>query len=67
MTQFQLVELAAQLGIESEYLDEAVHEAASDLASAINNGGINDQIEFLISRYEGGEKDVEELLQGMAE
>lgn len=34
-------------GVE-DHLDGCVHDAASQLASAANNGGIEDQIDFLI-------------------
>lgn len=34
-------------GIESVMLDEVVHDAASQLASSVNNDGMKSQLEFL--------------------
>lgn len=35
--------------IEAEKLDDIVHDAASQMASNANNGGVSKQIEFLIA------------------
>lgn len=34
----------------SEHLDEAVHAAASEAATGANNGGLEDQVRFLLSQ-----------------
>jgi hypothetical protein len=39
------------LGLEADDLDELVHETVSQQASAINNGGLQAQIEFLVRAY----------------
>lgn len=38
-----------QLGYESAHLDDLVHDVASELASNINNDGMSNQLEFLIT------------------
>lgn len=35
-------------GFESQHLDEAVQDAASERASAVNNGGLYEQVHFLL-------------------
>lgn len=45
-----LIQKAEKLGIDAESLDDAVHDAASQVASAINNGGIEDQIAYLLEQ-----------------
>lgn len=35
--------------VNSEDLDELVHEAAAEAASVANNGGVKDQVQFLKS------------------
>lgn len=37
-------------GLESCHLDDIVHEAASQLGSDANNGGLDGQIEFLTDK-----------------
>ena len=46
----KLVQRAEQLGIQAEDLVELVHDAASIRASAINNGGVDEQIEWLVGQ-----------------
>jgi len=48
MTKNKLKEEFAKEGIESAHLDEITHDAASQLASSANNGGLDDQIDFLL-------------------
>jgi hypothetical protein len=43
-----LIAWAGELGLRPEDLDELVHELVSGQASSINNGGLEDQIEFLV-------------------
>lgn len=48
---------------DAEKLDELVIEAACNTASAVNNGGISSQIEYLL--LDGyNEKDIKEALDG---
>ena len=37
-----------EAGYDESHLDDMVHEAASHLASTVNNGGMLEQIEFLL-------------------
>jgi hypothetical protein len=46
----QLVDLAQSKGLQPTDLDDAVHDNASALASGINNGGLAEQIEFLVDQ-----------------
>lgn len=59
-----LVELAEERKISPEDLDDFVHGAAADLASAVNSGGLDDQIVYLIERdgYERTRKLLESLV-----
>lgn len=43
----ELMQQIEKLGIQPEHLDEAVHDAASDMASNANNGGVREQVMFL--------------------
>ena len=60
----KLIERASQLGIQPEDLDGLVHDTASNPASAINNGGLAAQIEWLVGRL--GPSAVEDHLTAMA-
>ncbi len=51
MTEKQMMQLARGFGLDDGGLDEAVHEAASKVGSAANNGGIKAQVEFLVDQY----------------
>jgi hypothetical protein len=46
-----LVRKAEERKIKPEALDDAVHDAAGRLAAGINNGGLDEQIPFLIERF----------------
>ena len=48
-----------------EDLDEVVHEAASLIASGVNNGGLDEQVDFLIQNMGGEEtaKILEDLVR----
>jgi hypothetical protein len=37
------------LGIETEHLDSLVHDCASEQASEVNNGGVESQVNYLLS------------------
>jgi hypothetical protein len=43
-----VLEYAKSLGLEAEDLDDLVHNEASRQASAVNNSGVEDQVEFLL-------------------
>ena len=60
----QLVEEAQKLGIQPEDLDEAVHDAASQSAAATTNGGIEEQIAFLVEQF--GAEETRRLLKETA-
>ena len=47
----RLVGGAEARGIVAEQLDDAVHDAASALASTINNQGLSAQLAFLIDQW----------------
>lgn len=44
----QLVDKADAAGLEPEDLDEIVHEFAASIAADVNNGGLDDQIRYLV-------------------
>jgi len=46
----QLVDWAKSQGLQPDDLDAAVHDDVSALASGINNGGLAEQIEFLVNQ-----------------
>jgi hypothetical protein len=48
----EFVELAQQLGVEDEQLDELVHDEYSRMASSLNNEGIEAQLTFLAERWD---------------
>ena len=60
----RLIGKAAELGIEPEQLDEAVHEAASAAAASINNAGVDDQIVYLIEHC--GAEETEKILNKLS-
>ena len=58
-----LIARAQRIGVQVTDLDEAVHEAASSLASTVNNCGVPDQIEWLLGqRGLGAMKDLIDTL-----
>ena len=60
-----LLKLAEELGLESQDLDEAVHDAASHIGSGVNNQGLDRQIQFLVEQL--GEQGAEEEIRAAAE
>lgn len=46
----QLVDWAKSQGLQPDDLDDAVHDNAAALASGVNNGGLAEQIEFLVDQ-----------------
>lgn len=59
----RLVEKAEAGGLEAEDLDEAVHTAASQMASDANNGGLEEQVRFLVSIL--GVEETRQLLEDL--
>lgn len=57
----ELLAWAEGLGAGPEDLDELIHEAFSKPATAINNDGLESQIEFLVKTY--GAADARELIE----
>ncbi|HET6286486.1 MAG TPA: hypothetical protein VFG15_07015 [Amycolatopsis sp.] len=57
--QARLSTLAEQLGVDSEDLDEVVHEIISKVASDANNGGLDSQIEALLQHLSPDEVEQE--------
>lgn len=57
-----LIEELQKQGLEAAHLDDLVHDAANDLASNANNGGLKEQINFLITICGWTEKDIKEKL-----
>lgn len=60
----KLLELAGDKCLESEDLDEVVHDVASRSPSDINNGGLEDQIEYLVGAL--GAKDAKREIEKLA-
>ena len=60
----RLIGKAAEMGIEPEQLDEAVHEAASAATTSINNAGVGDQIVYLIEHC--GAEETEKILNELS-
>lgn len=61
--QESILEKIEGLKISTEDLDELVHEAKAEEASAINNGGQDDQIAYLLGHY--GQKELSDLLDDL--
>ena len=60
----QLTELAISLGISDDDLDDLVHDAKSNEASAINNQGVAEQIDYLVEAI--GIADLEKRIRELA-
>jgi len=58
----RLVQQAPKWGIRSGQIDDLVHETAAAEASSVNNGGLTEQIEYLV-RHLGVEETEQELAQ----
>lgn len=58
----RLIQQAEENSVEPERLDELVHEIASSHAASINNGGLSEQIEYLVKEL--GAAEVERILSG---
>ncbi|MCX4094479.1 hypothetical protein [Nocardia sp. alder85J] len=64
-TSEQLVRLADDLGLDGIELFDAVHDAASNTASQINNNGLTAQIEYLNEQF--GAAETEQLIREAAD
>ena len=60
----RMVALAEELRIEDIDLDDLVHDLVSRMGSDINNGGIHDQITYLLGEL--GEADTEREIRAAA-
>lgn len=58
-----LIDQCERAGLNPVWLDDLVHDTASQIASSANNGGLEDQITFLVSQL--GEEDTEREVQGI--
>jgi hypothetical protein len=47
----RLLEKAEEMGLQAEQLDDLVHDAAGQEASGVNNGGLSDQVEYLVRHW----------------
>jgi hypothetical protein len=63
MTKTGLKEILLKNGIEASSLDETVHAAASKQATNANNGGIDDQIDYLLNTCEWAPQDILNALE----
>lgn len=48
MTKQELIQKLQAKGLESAHLDEIVITTACSIASSVNNGGMEDQIQFML-------------------
>ena len=61
----RLVNKAESAGLKSEDLDEMVHDLVSGVASDINNGGLEDQVKYLVAGLgtQDTERQIDELIE----
>jgi hypothetical protein len=64
MSAATLVAKLEAAGVESESLDDLIHDAFAEDAASVNNGGLHAQVEELIQRYgiEGAKIHVGEIV-----
>ena len=55
----RLRKLCEELNVGVEDLDEVVHSVASEIASDVNNGGVEEQLYYLIDRLGAGDAEAE--------
>jgi hypothetical protein len=62
----RLVDKVDAAGLEPEELDEIVHEFAASIAADVNNGGLEDQIRYLVDGMgvQHTEQQLDELIEG---
>jgi hypothetical protein len=65
----KLVNKADTAGLVAEDLDELVHEFAASVASDVNNGGLEDQIAYLVDGLgaQHTERQIDELIENQQE
>lgn len=61
MNKDQLLALAKEFGLDECDFGDLVQEAASEMASSINNQGMNEQIDFLLKHL--NVSDIEEFIR----
>ena len=61
----RLVNKADTAGLAAEDLDELVHEFAASIAADVNNGGLEDQIRYLVDGLgaQHTERQIDELIE----
>ena len=61
----RLVDKADAAGLQPEDFDEAVHEFAASVAADVNNGGLSDQIKYLVEGIgaQHTERQIDELIE----
>jgi hypothetical protein len=61
----RLAEKAESAGLQPEDLDETVHELASSVAADVNNGGLEEQVRYLVEGLgaEHAEQQIDELIK----
>jgi hypothetical protein len=61
----RLVEKADAAGLQPEDIDELVHEFAASVAADVNNGGLSDQIKYLVEGIgvKQTERQIDELIE----
>jgi hypothetical protein len=61
----QLTDRAEAAGLQPEDLDELVHDLASGVASGVNNGGLDEQVGYLVEKLgvQGAEQQIGELIE----
>ena len=61
----RLVDKADAAGLQPEDFDEVVHEFAASVAADVNNGGLTDQIEYLVEGIgaQHAERQLDELIE----
>jgi len=57
---------AESLGLTGEDLDDLVHDAKANEAAEINNGGLEDQLEYLASGSSAAETYLKDLIEAVA-
>jgi hypothetical protein len=65
----RLTDKADTAGLAAEDLDEVVHEFASSVAADVNNGGLEDQIAYLVDGLgaQHTERQIDELIEHQTE
>ena len=60
----RLADKADASGLKAEDLDEAVHEFAASIAADVNNGGLEDQLRYLVDGLgaQHAERKLDELI-----